>query len=91
MEVEEILQVEPGQIISEYSTSDPDHMYTSYLVVRKAGFASQQWRCWCIFNAANDVRDKPGDISTINKDWLVSLDVAKHKRWNTYWRVQNGH
>jgi hypothetical protein len=90
MEVE-LLQVKPGQIISEYATTDPEHMYTSYLVVRTRGFTNQQFQCLCIFNGARDVKDKPGDTSLINKDWLVSLDVAKHKRWNTYWRVQNGH
>ena len=89
MEVE-LLQVKPGQIISEYSTRDPDHMYTSYFVVRTRGFTNQQFQCWCIFNAANDVRDKPGDTGHISKDWLVSLDVAKQKRWNTYWRAQSG-
>lgn len=89
MEVE-ILQVEPGFIISEYSVSDPDHMNTSYMVLRTGGFSNLQWRCLCLFNCANDVRDKPGDTSSINKQWIVSLDVAKQKRWNTYWRAQSG-
>ena len=89
MEVE-LLQVEPGQIISEYSVNDPDHMYTSYIVLRTSGFENQCWYGLCLFNCANDVRDKPGDTGHINKNWIVSLDVAKQKRWNTYWRAQSG-
>ena len=91
-----MLDLKPGHIINEYSMAGFDKIvgpkwYASYLVIESSESERSRkpsYKCMCLYNGVeSDQKVKPGDLTTLVKEWITDRPTAINKCWPTYWEI----
>ena len=93
------IDLKPGHIINEYSMATPHPVFGpkrfgSYLVIEdsESRYHSRgrkpSYKCLCLYNGMESpLKIKPGDFTTLVKEWITDRPTAINKCWPTFWEV----